>query len=71
MSTEQIIQLAESLPPLERLKVIDALSASLKHELSKETSKSAAKRKKPFKVRAVHLGNVEVDRDEIYAERGL
>jgi hypothetical protein len=71
MSTEQVIQLAESLPPLERLKIIDALSASLKHELSEKPPKSTDKRKRPFKVRAVHLGNVQVDRDEIYAERGL
>ena len=72
MSTEQIIQLAESLPPLERLKVIDALSASLKHELSKESAERTAKPKKPFKVRkTIQAGNIQIDRDELWAERGL
>lgn len=38
MSTTQIIEIAERLPLLERLEVIDALYASIKRELIQKTS---------------------------------
>lgn len=71
MSTTQIIQLAERLPLLERLDVINALYVSLKRELTQKTPWQAAKAEEPFELITFDLGQeVHVDRDEIYAERG-
>ena len=71
MSTTQIIQLAERLPLLERLVVIDALYASLKRELTRKSATTLVEKEEPFELITFDLGQeVHADRDEIYAERG-
>jgi len=71
MSTTQIIQLAERLPLLERLAVIDALYTSLKRELTRKSSTTSVVEEEPFELITFDLGQeVHADRDEIYAERG-
>ena len=72
MSANQIIQIAERLPLLERLEVIDALYASLKRELTQKASVVSETQEEPFELLTFDLGQeVHADRDEIYAERGL
>ncbi|MCL4708978.1 hypothetical protein KJ068_27780 [bacterium] len=72
MSTTQIIQTVERLSLLERLQVIEALYASIKRELSQKASPAAADNDEPFELVTFDLGQeVHIDRDEIYAERGL
>lgn len=71
MSTSQIKQLAERLPLLERLEIINALYASLKRELTGKFDTTPAKEAEPFELITFDLGQeVHADRDEIYAERG-
>ncbi len=71
MSTTQIIQLAERLPLLERLDVINALYASLKRELTQKISLSSVNDEEAFELITFDLGQeVLADRHEIYAERG-
>ena len=72
MSASQIIKIAEGLPLLERLEIIDALYASLKRELTQKASAAAEIHEEPFELVTFDLGQeVHADRDEIYAERGL
>lgn len=71
MSTIQLIQAAERLPLSERLNVIEALYASIKRELAQQTA-AFPETEEPFELVTFDLGQeVHVDRDEIYAERGL
>lgn len=70
MSTVQLIQAAERLPLSERLNVIEALYASIKRELAQQMAAFPPK-EEPFELITFNLGQeVQVDRDEIYAERG-
>jgi hypothetical protein len=70
MSTTQIIQVAERLPLLERFQVMDALYASIKREMAKQTIPISAEKEEPFELITFDLGQeVHADRDEIYAER--
>ncbi len=72
MSTTQVIQTAERLSLLERFQVIEALYASIKRELAQKVFPAAAKKDEPFELITFDLGQeVHVDRDEMYAERGL
>jgi len=72
MSTMQLIQTAERLPLWERLDVIEALYASIKRELAQKTTAAHSTAEEPFELITFNLGQeVHVDRDEIYAERGL
>lgn len=55
----------------ERLQIIELILQSLKQDI-KEGTDIKGKRLKPFTVRKFSLGQeVHVDRDELYADRGL
>jgi len=80
MSTQEILSQIESLSLSERMAVMEAILQSIKAEIKdpEEEKKKAAeweevlRRRREYKVEGFHLGgDVHVDRDEIYAERGL
>lgn len=72
MSITQIIQNAESLSLQERLEIIEALYASIKRELFGTDKQIIRKHNEPFELITFDLGQeVHVDRDQIYAERGM
>jgi len=80
MSTPEILAQVESLSLSERMAVMEAILQSIKAEIKdpEEEKKKAAeweevlRRRREFKVKAYHLGkDLKVDRDEMYAERGL
>ena len=55
----------------ERIKIMELILQSLKNEIRFQL-KTEQKHFKPFKIRKFSLGQeVHVDRDELYAERGL
>jgi len=55
----------------ERIQIMELILQSLKNEI-KPQHKTEKKHFKPFKIRKFSLGQeVHVDRDELYAERGL
>ena len=55
----------------ERLQIIEIILQSLRKEI-KARDKTQKLKMKPFKVRKFRLGGeVHIDRDEIYSERGL
>lgn len=65
MSASQIIKLAERVPLLERLEIIDALYASLKRELTQKASNASEAVDEPFELLTFDLGQeVHADRDE-------
>jgi hypothetical protein len=80
MSTQEILSQVESLSLSERMALLEAILQSIKAEIKdpEEEKKKAAeweevlRRRREFKVEGFHLGGeVHVDRDELYAERGL
>lgn len=81
MSTQEILSQVESLSLAEKMSLLEALVQSLKTEAplsgkSQEEEEAhreeVRRRRREFKVKAFHLGSdVHVDRDELYAERGL
>jgi hypothetical protein len=59
-------------PIEERIYIIELILQSLKNDIKLNHNKLDTSRFKQFKVRKFSLGEeVHVDRDEIYAERGL
>jgi hypothetical protein len=59
-------------PIEERIYIIELILQSLKNDIKLNHKKLDTSRFKQFKVRKFSLGEeVHVDRDEIYAERGL
>ena len=61
----------EQAPISERLQVIQQITHSIERDVQK-MEKEQPKKKKPFKVRKFNLGQeVHVDREEMYADRGL
>ncbi|NIM16822.1 MAG: hypothetical protein GTO45_32965 [Candidatus Aminicenantes bacterium] len=55
----------------ERIQVIEIILQSLKNDIKQAPVKLNGKKFKPFKVRTFSLGGeVHVDRDELYSERG-
>jgi|GEM_PF-965477 len=80
MSTQEIISQVESLSLSERMALLEAILQSVKAEIkdpeeqkkAEERKQEIRRRRQAFKVRAFHLGgDIQVDRDEIYSERGL
>lgn len=81
MSTQEIISQVESLSLAEKMSLLEALVQSLKAEppLSEKIKaeeeahrEEIRRRRREFKVETFNLGcDVQVDRDELYAERGL
>lgn len=75
MSTKEMILQIQSLPLTDRLIVIEEILKSIQGELQPSKSSNqndVRRRRKSFKVKAFDLGgNVVIDRDEIYSERGI
>jgi hypothetical protein len=80
MSTQEILSQVGLLSLSERMALLEAILQSVKADIKnpEEEKKKAAeweevlRRRREFKVKAYHLGkDLKVDRDEIYAERGL
>ena len=80
MLTKEILAQIATLPLAERMSLMEAFVQSFKTESKdpEEEKKKAAeweevlRRRREFKVKGFHLGgDVHVDRNEIYAERGL
>jgi len=77
MSTQQVIAQIQSMPLSERFAILEALVQSIKHETvlsnkEKEHREEIRRRRREFKIKTFDLGSeVIVDRDELYAERGL
>lgn len=80
MSTQEILSQVGALSLSDRMALLEAILQSVKAEIKdpEEEKKKAAeweevlRRRREYKVEGFHLGGeVHVDRDEIYAERGL
>lgn len=80
MSTQEILTQVGSLSLSERMALMEAILQSVKAEIEDPEAKRKAaeeweeirRRRREFKVKGFHLGGeVHVDRDEIYSERGL
>lgn len=80
MSTQEIISQVESLSLSERMALLEAILQSVKAEIkdpeeqkkAEERKEEIRRRRQAFKVEGFHLGGeVHIDRDEIYSERGL
>lgn len=77
MSAQQVITQIQSMPLFERVAILEALVQSIKDEVAlpdkaKDQQEEIRRRRREFKVEAFDLGGeVIVDRDELYAERGL
>lgn len=81
MSTQEIMSQVESLSLAEKMSLLEALVQSLKAEAPVSEKIKAEeeahreeirRRRREFKIKAFHLGgDVHVDREELYAERGL
>ncbi|MCI0611624.1 hypothetical protein L0244_01405, partial [bacterium] len=76
----EILSQVESLSLSERMALLEAILQSVKAEIkdpeeqkkAEERKEEIRRRRQAFKVRAFHLGgDIQVDRDEIYSERGL
>jgi len=80
MLTQKFLAHLAKLPRAERMSLMEAFLQSRKPEIQDpevEQKKAAEweevlRRRREFKIKGFHLGSdVHVDRDEIYAERGL
>ena len=71
MLDEKIIKQIKSTSVDERIKLMELILDSLKGEMNVSDIKKQTKTK-PFKIRQFSLGkDVNVDRDELYAERNI
>jgi hypothetical protein len=67
MTVQEAIQTLQNTSPEERIRTIELLLESLKDDLSAKD-----KPRQPFKVRTFNLGSdVQIDREQLYLERGL
>jgi phospholipid N-methyltransferase len=77
MSTKEIIAYIESLPLSDRFAILEATFNLIKNDLTKNQVtlnhlEEVRQRRRNFKIIPFDLGeDVAVDRDQIYAERGL
>ena len=70
MIARETVQQLQHAPVADRIQVIEVLLESLKHDIAPAETHQA--RPAPFRVRTFDLGrDVSLDRDEMYAERGL
>lgn len=70
MIAQETVRQLQYAPLAERLWIIEFLLQSLKRELPQ--SNPAQQTRKPFRVRTFNLGaDIHMDREEMYAERGL
>jgi hypothetical protein len=67
MTVQEAIQTLQNASPEDRIQTIELLLQSLKDDLSAKD-----KPRQPFKVRTFNLGSdVQIDREQLYLERGL
>ncbi|MCI0692934.1 hypothetical protein L0337_13135 [candidate division KSB1 bacterium] len=80
MSTQEILSHVRSLSLSDRMILLEAILQSIKVEIKDPAEQKKAeahkekirRRRQAFKVEGFHLGGeVSVDRNEIYSERGL
>lgn len=68
MTVQEVVQQLQYAPLAERIQVIELLLESLKAEITQ--SKAVQKTHQPFRVRTFDLGtNIQIDREEMYADR--
>ena len=79
MSNQDVLSHVATMPLSNRIALVETILKSIKAEIVEtaqqrqaDHKKDLIRRRKEFKVKAYHLGrDILVDRDEIYAERGL
>jgi hypothetical protein len=70
MIAQETLQQLKHAPLADRIQVIEALLESLKHDIAQ--TKYSQIPHEPFRVRTFDLGSdMSIDREEMYAERGL
>jgi hypothetical protein len=70
MTVQEAIQTLQNTPLEDRIQIIELLLQSLKEDISSKGTK--AKTLEPFKIRTFNLGgDIRMDREEMYLERGL
>ncbi len=70
MIAKETVQQLQDAPLADRIQVIEALLQSLKYDIAHHKPRQVAP--KPFTVRTFNLGtDIHLDREEMYAERGL
>ena len=70
MTVQEAITTLKQVPMDERIQIIEILLQSLKHDIPKQ--KVSTTPSKPFRVRTFNLGvDIQVDRDELYLQRGM
>ncbi len=68
MSVQEAVQQLQYAPLADRIQVIELLLQSLKDEIA--NSETAQAVRKPFRIRTFDLGtDIEIDRDDLYADR--
>nr|VFK44530.1 MAG: hypothetical protein BECKTC1821E_GA0114239_103633 [Candidatus Kentron sp. TC] len=70
MISRKTINQIQNAPIPDRIQVIKILLESLQHDMNHSTSRE--RYPKPFRVRTFNLGaDVSLDRDDMYAQRGI
>jgi hypothetical protein len=70
MIAQETVQQLQHAPLADRIQVIEVLLESLKHDIVPAEPRQA--RPALFRVRTFNLGrDISLDRDEMYAERGI
>lgn len=70
MISQETTQQLQHAPLADRIQVIEVLLASLKHDFAPAEPRRA--QPEPFRVRTFDLGrDISLDREEMYAERGM
>lgn len=68
MSVQEAVQQLQDTSLADRIQVIELLLQSLKNEIAHKESVQAVR--KPFRIRTFDLGtDIQIDRDEMYADR--
>lgn len=70
MLAQETVQQLQHAPIADRIQAIELLLQSLKDDI--EPRKPLKKQRKPFIIQTFNLGtDLQLDREELYAERGL
>lgn len=70
MTVQEAIQTLQNTPLEERIQIIELLLQSLKEDISSKEIRD--KKFTPFEIRTFNLGSdIQVDRQDMYLERGL
>ncbi len=70
MLAQETVRQLQHAPLADRIQAIEVLLQSLKHDITHNSPRQ--KPQKPFTVRVVNLGSdIQLDREVMYAERGL